>query len=80
MIFGQLSNRDSLSDLILCLQSQQNKSYHLGMVSGTSKVNLAKAMRKGITEFMNLLLQYWLVIIVKHELKLKQTQYEYYKF
>ena len=46
MIFGQLSNRDSLSDLILCLQSQQNKSYHLGMGSGTSKANLAKANEK----------------------------------
>jgi hypothetical protein len=29
MVFGQLSNRDSLSDLIVCLQSQQNKSYHI---------------------------------------------------
>ena len=43
MVFGQLSNRDSLSDLIICLQSQQNKSYHLGMGKGTSKANLAKA-------------------------------------
>lgn len=43
MIFGQLSNRESLSDLITCLQSQQNKSYHLGMGAGTSKANLAKA-------------------------------------
>ena len=43
MIFGQLSNRDSLSDLITCLQSQQNKSYHLGMGKGTSKANIAKA-------------------------------------
>ena len=43
MIFGQLSHRDSLSDLIVCLQSQQNKSYHLGMGKGTSKANLAKA-------------------------------------
>jgi len=43
MIFGQLSNRDSLSDLIICLQSQQNKSYHLGMGKGTSKANFAKA-------------------------------------
>lgn len=46
MIFGQLSNRDSLSDLIICLQSQQNKSYHLGMGRGTSKANLAKANEK----------------------------------
>ena len=43
MIFGQLSQRESLSDLIICLRSQQNKSYHLGMGKGTSKANLAKA-------------------------------------
>jgi hypothetical protein len=43
MVFGQLANRESLSDLIICLQSQQNKSYHLGMGTGTSKSNLAKA-------------------------------------
>jgi hypothetical protein len=46
MMFGQLSNRDSLSDLVTCLQSQQNKSYHLGMGGGTSKANLAKANEK----------------------------------
>lgn len=46
MIFGQLSNRDSLSDLITCLQSQQNKSYHLGMGKGVSKSNLARANEK----------------------------------
>lgn len=46
MIFGQLANRDSLSDLIICLQSQLNKSYHLGMGMGTSKANLAKANEK----------------------------------
>jgi transposase len=46
MIFGQLSNRESLSDLIVCLQAQQNKSYHLGMGKGTSKANLAKANEK----------------------------------
>jgi Transposase DDE domain/Domain of unknown function (DUF4372) len=43
MIFGQLSNRESLTDLSICLQSQRNKSYHLGMGKGTSKANLAKA-------------------------------------
>ncbi|MEO5582408.1 MAG: IS4 family transposase [Saprospiraceae bacterium] len=46
MIFGQLSHRDSLSDLVVCLQSQQNKSYHLGMGKGTSKANLAKTNEK----------------------------------
>jgi len=46
MIFGQLSHRDSLRDLIICLQSQQNKSYHLGMGKGASKSNLARANEK----------------------------------
>ena len=43
MIFGQLSNRESLSDLVLCLKSQQSKWYHLGLGSGISKSNLAYA-------------------------------------
>jgi hypothetical protein len=46
MMFGQLANRESLSDLITCLQSQQNKSYHLGMGKGVSKSNLARANEK----------------------------------
>jgi hypothetical protein len=41
MLFGQLCSRQSLSDLIICLQSQQSKWYHLGMGSGVSKSNLA---------------------------------------
>lgn len=43
MVFGQLGNRESLSDLIICLESQRNKWYHLGMGTGISKSNLAYA-------------------------------------
>lgn len=43
MIFGQLANRDSLSDLVLCLQTQRNKWYHLGIGKSISKSNLAYA-------------------------------------
>ena len=43
MTFGQLSRRESLSDLMICLQSQSNKAYHLGMGNGASKAALAKA-------------------------------------
>jgi hypothetical protein len=43
MMFGQLANRESLSDLVICLQSQRSKYYHLGMGKGSSKANLAKA-------------------------------------
>lgn len=41
MMFGQLSNRESLSDLVLCLQTQRNKWYHLGIGNSISKSNLA---------------------------------------
>ena len=43
MLFGQLSNRDSLSDLVMCLNTQRDKWYHLGMGTGISKSNLAYA-------------------------------------
>ena len=43
MVFGQISNRDSLSDLVLCLRSQRSKWYHLGLGAGLSKSNLAYA-------------------------------------
>jgi hypothetical protein len=43
MLFGQLANRDSLSDLVLCLESQKSKWYHLGLGQGISKSNLAYA-------------------------------------
>ena len=43
MMFGQLSNRDSLSDLVLCLQTQKSKWYHLGFGNSISKSNLAYA-------------------------------------
>ena len=31
LMFGQLSNRESLRDLILALEAHQGKSYHLGL-------------------------------------------------
>ena len=43
MMFGQMCNRESLSDVIICLHAQQEKFYHLGMEKGTSKANLALA-------------------------------------
>lgn len=43
MMFGQLSNRDSLSDLILTINAHTSKFYHLGFGKGISKANLAKS-------------------------------------
>jgi hypothetical protein len=43
LMFGQLSNRESLSDLITCLDTQKSKWYHLGLGVGISRNNLSNA-------------------------------------
>lgn len=43
MMFGQLSNRDSLSDLVLTINAHPGKLYHLGFGKSVSKTNLARA-------------------------------------
>lgn len=46
MMFGQLSNRDSLRDLMLALDAHSSKSYHLGLGKQVTRSNLAKANAK----------------------------------
>jgi hypothetical protein len=43
MMYGQLSNRDSLSDLVLAVNAHSPKAYHLGIGKGVSKANLGKS-------------------------------------
>jgi hypothetical protein len=43
MIFGQLSSRDSLRDLIIVFEAHQSKSYHLGFGKNVTRSNLSKA-------------------------------------
>jgi hypothetical protein len=43
MIFGQLTNRDSLRDLIVAIEAHSRKSYHLGFGSRVTRSNFAKA-------------------------------------
>jgi hypothetical protein len=43
MIFGQLSNRDSLRDLIVSIDAHHLKNYHLGFGKSVTRSNLAKA-------------------------------------
>jgi hypothetical protein len=43
MLFGQLTNRDSLRDLIITLEAHNKKSYHLGLGKSVTRSNLAKA-------------------------------------
>ena len=46
MSFGQLAKRESLRDTVLCLQSHENKLYHLGITHGVSKSTLSEANEK----------------------------------
>jgi hypothetical protein len=43
MVFGQLTNRDSLRDLIVALDAHKAKSYHLGLGPGVNLPTLARA-------------------------------------
>lgn len=43
LIFGQLSNRESLRDLVLATQAHASKAYHLGFGIAATKSNLSKA-------------------------------------
>ena len=43
MIFGQLTNRDSLRDLIVAIEAHNKKAYHLGFGKNVTRSNFAKA-------------------------------------
>jgi hypothetical protein len=43
LMFGQLTNRESLRDLIVTLDAHHSKCYHLGMGKNVSKSSLARA-------------------------------------
>lgn len=41
--FGQLTHRESLRDIITCLQAHEHKLYHVGLTQGVSRSTLADA-------------------------------------
>ncbi len=43
LMFGQLSSRESLRDLVIALDAHQSKCYHLGMGKNVSRSSLARA-------------------------------------
>lgn len=43
MLFGQLTNRESLRDLIVAIDAHSGKSYHLGLGKSITRSNFAKA-------------------------------------
>jgi hypothetical protein len=46
MIFGQLTTRESLRDVILTINAHSNKSYHLGFGNHITRSNFAKANQR----------------------------------
>ncbi len=46
MMFGQLTNRDSLRDLIVAIDAHNKKSYHLGFSKSVTRSNLSKSNEK----------------------------------
>lgn len=46
MAFGQLTYRESLRDVVICLRARESKLYHLGFSSLISKTTLARANEK----------------------------------
>ncbi len=46
MVFGQITSRESLRDLIVVLEAHYQKSYHLGFGKSVTRSNLAKANEK----------------------------------
>ena len=43
LMFGQLSNRESLRDLVIAIEAHRSKCYHLGMGKNISRSSLARA-------------------------------------
>jgi hypothetical protein len=43
MVLGQLTNRDSLSDLMVAIEAHSRKTYHFGFGKSVTRSNLAKA-------------------------------------
>jgi hypothetical protein len=88
LCFGQITQRESLRDIVLCLQSHSSKLYHLGIRKGVAKSTLADANEvrnwRIYAEFSQLLIsQVWtavavyvLIAIIKKKLNLEHSIYE----
>ena len=68
MVFGQLTNRNSLRDLIIILDAHSNKTYHLGFGKSVTKSNLAKANEKRNSKIFEEF-AYFLINIAQEKLK-----------
>ncbi len=68
MVFGQLTNRDSLRDLIVAINAHSDKSYHLGFGKNVTLSNLAKAnLRRDCKIFEEF--AYYIIAIARRDRK-----------
>jgi hypothetical protein len=68
MVFGQLTNRNSLRDLIVIIDAHSNKTYHLGFGKSVTKSNLAKTNEKHNSKIFEEF-AYFLIDIAQEKLK-----------
>ncbi len=68
MVFGQLTNRNSLRDLTVIINAHSSKSYHLGFGKSVSKSNLSKANNKRNSKIFEEF-AYYLIDVAQEKLK-----------
>jgi len=68
MVFGQLTNRNSLRDLTVIINAHSSKSYHLGLGKSVSKSNLSKANNKRNSKIFEEF-AYYLIDVAQKRLK-----------
>lgn len=68
MIFGQLTNRDSLRDLIVAIEAHRRKTYHLGFGKSVTRSNLSKANENRNSKIFEEL-AYYLIDVARNKLK-----------
>lgn len=68
MIFGQLTNRDSLRDLIVAIDAHNRKTYHLGLGKSVTRSNLSKANEKRNSKIFEEF-AYYLIDVARNKLK-----------
>jgi len=68
MVFGQLTNRDSLRDLIVAIEAHNRKAYHLGFGKSVIRSNLSKANESRSSKIFEDF-AYYLIDVARNKLK-----------
>ena len=88
LMFGQLSNRESLRDVVLATQAHASKAYHLGFGKHAAKSTLADANTKRdyrifeefaykiIAEAQQCRIAYCMMAIVQKKMNIERSIYE----